>query len=123
MSFPVPVFNLLGDAWDYPNKASADPPDYTDVPFQIYQSPHFILPQPQPNLSAPVPYIIECYVVIKAPPTAPLFGRGTQIQPDNSDADYYLVLWRQRCYKGFPQEFMLYLTVQYNADRTLPATY
>ena len=121
MSFPTPVFPLLGDIWTFPAKPSGGGATVTNVPFQLYVSPHdlsaYVIP-------AALGIATDWLCLIKTPESAHIFTRGDVIAPDNTVAEHYIVAWREHYYKGFiDQAFMGLMCVQCNANGTFPRTY
>jgi hypothetical protein len=122
MSFPIPTFPLVGDVWTFPAKPSGGAASVTNIPFQLYVSSHELgayLILATLGLSA------DWYVQIKTGEGGGYtFNRGDVIQPDNTIAEYYLHVWREHYYKGFPsQAYLGLMCVQCNANGTFPRTY
>lgn len=102
MAHVPPVYPLVGNWWKTPATPAGGPATVTLVPFQLYVSPYqqpiFIPGQVYPNyLMVPT--------IIKVAPGTGVFKRLDIIQPDNTVAAYYVVLYKEIYYKGFVSSF------------------
>lgn len=123
MSFPIPVFPLVGNIWTSPNDPAAGPADVTLVPFALYASPHLFAAYYPSVTSAPFPPGLNLTVLIKTPVALYVYNRGDIIEPNGGSGEYYEVLWKEHFYLGFPQVFDGLGCWQCNANRTTPRTY
>lgn len=121
MSFPVPVFPLIGNVWNVGNNPTLGAPDVTNVSFQLYISAHtspFDIPQPV------FPHLWNPSLWIKTPVAAVApFARRSIIEPNGGSGEYYLVLFREHFYLGFPQYFFGLMVAQCEANTNMPRIY
>lgn len=104
MSFPIPVFNLVANVWNAGLTPAANPPSAAGVVCALYASPH------NPNYfrfgnPGGGPIFSGFASLAKFPVGLLVFAQGSIIQPDTSEATYYIVVYDQRFYWGFPQAF------------------
>lgn len=123
MSFPIPQYPLVGSRWIQPNKPSLAVADVNNIPFQKYLSPHFSTFFGSATVGG-LPSNAGVMVWIETPNDGTVWNRKDVIEPVTGSGDYYVVLFKEVAYQGFPlQERLVLLCSQCNANATFPRTY
>jgi len=118
MSYPPapPVYPLRGNYWIPGTTPAANPPAVTLIHNQLYIPP------------ANVPWIVVGgtyyqYTLIKTPPDSVVYNRFGFFQPDNGQALYYYIIYKEYYYRGFVSCFEGLCAIQCNANGSSPRTY
>jgi hypothetical protein len=120
MAVHPPTFNLLCNQWRFPKLPSTHAADVTNVPCQLYVSPY------QSNIyvqGGAFPVYIYIPTLVKVAVGGLTVTRRDILMPDNTVAEYYLVLYKEIYYKGFLSAFLGMTVWQCNADGSSPRTY
>lgn len=103
MSFPIPVFPLAMNVWNSGHRPSVDPPDFVGVPGQIYLSPHEFWAY-ETN-TVPTGILHDMMALIKFQEGIRVYSGFEIVQPDPTEAAYWIGVYSAHFYLGFPQAF------------------
>lgn len=118
-SYTPPVFNLICDVWiDGAYPAVSAFPDYTSVPCQKYIPSRIFLDVTPGQWDLWVPP-----VVVRVPGSAPGVGDAPitnwgVIECPSGSTHFYRVRWCERMHEGFPNEYVILVCEQVQADLT-----
>jgi len=102
MPFPTTNYNLLAKVWNPGHTPAANAPDFTNQPCQLYADPHDVFWFSFANPGGAT-HFSGIASLCKFHPNTLTFAQRSIIQPDSTTAKYYIVLYDQQFFYGFPQ--------------------
>lgn len=121
VAFTAPTFNIVVDWWNLGHTPSGDPPDFYDVPAQLYLHSRGDFDQTPGTAKEWVPVIQlrmpSSWVLTTAPPWV---GGYVRYKDALSNNWYYLIRWWEYCHAGFSNEYVVILLDQCDILGTCP---
>ena len=103
MAIRLPVFNLVCDMWINGALPMAGPPDYTDIPCQVFVPPRGIL-DITPDI--PTDWVPPIYI---RTPKENYNNEASYFIIHGYDDQWYAVRWAMMYHLGFPNQYASYL--------------
>lgn len=111
--YSLPNFNLLVDSWDLSTDPLVTPPQFPNIPAQLYwnaRAPMVL------QWSTSIPWFLP--VLLRTPLGAHRPLKGDVWRQQGILTDFYVVVWSAKTHPGFPNEYNTAFSLRSNSGGT-----